>query len=347
VAGTVFAQQSPDDTQAAPPAEDQPPALVPTGPVLQPSDHTPVICDSGAAGFRYVQVSGSGFDAWATQRLVGNVVDATGKPRIHWASVWVSPQGRLTLEVNVCADPFQSRPALAAGDYTVSVGQGNGGTIAATTISLASPPEPAPAPEGDQSAPDAGSVPAASSNPAAPATPMTFLIPTVQAQPAPTPLPIVSLAAPTPTAGPRTGLGSLQQPYPVGAPGLLVDGWQLIVTGVTPDAYNGIKAAVTSSIAPAADQRDFMLRVQATYTGPGTGVFSGVRLALLSGIQTSYDQIHNNCGVIPDSLPPNVVTSGTTVRGNVCFTVRASDIDTLTLVDNQTSSADQVFFALK
>jgi len=27
--------------------------------------------------------------------------------------------------------------------------------------------------------------------------------------------------------------------------------------------------------------------------------------------------------------------------------VRASDIDTLTLVDNQTSSADQVYFALK
>jgi hypothetical protein len=329
----VFAQED------QPTPEDQAP---PTGPVLQPADYSPVICDPGAPGFRYVEVRGSGFDAWARQHLVGDVIDASGVLQIHWASVWVTPQGGLTLEVNLCGDPFQKRPALGVGDYTVAVGQAGSSPIAATTISLASPPEPLA--EGDQT-PPAGDQAATNPNPTPTPATSTFVIPTVQSQAVATLYPVASMPAPTPTPSPRTGLGSQQQPYPMGAPGNLVDGWQLIVTGVTPDAYNGIKAAVTSSTAPAADQRDYMIRVQATYLGPGTGVFGSARLALVSGIQTSYDQIHNNCGVIPDSLAPNVVTSGTTVRGNVCFTVRASDVDSLVMLDNQASPADQVYFS--
>src|SRR5690242_12749948 len=108
LAGTVFADES-SDAQSAP-ADDQSQDQGPTGPVLQPSDYTPVICDPGSSRLRYVEVRGSGFDAWATQRLVGNVVDASGAPQIHWSSVWVTPRGQLTLEVNLCADPFQKRP---------------------------------------------------------------------------------------------------------------------------------------------------------------------------------------------------------------------------------------------
>jgi hypothetical protein len=139
----------------------------------------------------------------------------------------------------------------------------------------------------------------------------------------------------------------LQQPYPPGAPGTLVDGWQLVITGVTPDAYTGIKADVPSAIAPAADQRDYMVRAQATYQGSGVGVFSGVRLALISATGNKYDQVYNSCGAIPAPLPPNVVTSGTTVRGNTCFMVRASDIGSLVLFDNQISESDRVYFALQ
>ncbi|HEX8967764.1 MAG TPA: hypothetical protein VF937_07790 [Chloroflexota bacterium] len=350
LSGTALADGSSDtpggsDAQDATPADTQPPS----GPLLQPADNAPTICDPNAAGFRYLEVRGTGFDAWATQHLVGNVVDASGAAQIQWANVWVSPEGRLTLEVNLCADPFQQRPALAAGDYTVSVGQSAGSPIAAASISLSPPAEAA---EGSDAAglqsPDVGTVPGTTvGRPTPTAPPSSLVVPNVQAQPTPTPLPIASLPSPTPTAGPRTGLGSSRQPYPPGTPGNLVDGWQLVVTGVTPDAYAGIHADVPSAVAPAADQSDFMIRAQATYLGPGSGVFSGVRLSLLSGTQTTYDQIHNSCGVIPDSLPPIVATSGTTVRGNVCFTVRASDIGSLVLFDNQSSVADQLFFALQ
>ncbi len=341
LATSVFAQESTGD-QTAPSTDQTAPSTTidqgPTGPVLQPADYTPVICDPNAAGFRYLEVRGTGFDAFATQHLVGSVVDASGTPQIHWSNIWVSPQGQLTLEVNLCADPMQNRPALPVGDYTIAVGQGNGGAIAATGISLAPPSEPG-----------AEDVPAGVVGTVAPtATPFTYVIPNVQAQPSPTPLPVGSLAAPTPTPGPRTGLGSLQQPYPQGAPGQLVDGWQMVVTGVTPDAYTGIKADVPSATAPASDQRDFMVRVQATYVAPGTGVFSGARLALLNtATQQTYDQVRNSCGVIPEAVVPSVSPQGATVRGNVCFMVRASDIGSLVAFDNQTSPADQVFFALQ
>jgi hypothetical protein len=89
-----------------------------------------------------------------------------------------------------------------------------------------------------------------------------------------------------------------------------------------------------------------MIRVQATYVGPGTGVFSGSRLALISTAQNQYDQVHNSCGVVPDFLQPNVVTQGTVVLGNVCFVVRSSDIGSLTLFDYQSSPSDQVYFKL-
>jgi hypothetical protein len=333
--GTAFAQEEPPQDQ--PPTQDEAPA----GPVLAPANYTPIICDPSAASFRYLEVRGTGFNAWATQRLVGSVVDAAGAPRISWSSIWVSPQGRLTLEVNLCADPIQKRPALPAGDYTVSVGTPTG-TVAATGISLTTPPEP-----GEETAPAASASPQARPNPAPTETPFVYIIPTLEGQSNATPLPVAVLPEATPTPGPRTGPGSLQQPLPQGATGMLVDGWQLVITGVTPDAFKGIKTDVPSATSPASDQRDFMVRAQATYQGPGTGVFSGARLALMSAAGTTYDQIYNSCGVIPAPLPPIVITAGNTVRGNVCFTVRASDSGTLVLFDNQVSDADRVYFTLQ
>src|SRR5207248_2875021 len=157
-----------------------------------------------------------------------------------------------------------------------------------TGISLAPPPEE------DETEPVATATP----RPAVPtSTPFTYVIPTLPNQASPTPLPIAGLPTPTPAAGPRTGPGSVQQPLPPGAPGALVDGWQLVITGVSPDAFKGIQTDVPSATPPASDQRDFMIRAQATYQGPGTGVFSGVRLGLVStATQFVYDQIHNSCG---------------------------------------------------
>jgi len=342
LATTVFAQSSGGSDQSSPQPEDQ----APTGPILQPSDYSPVICDPNAAGFRYLEVRGSGFDAWSTQHLVGNLFDASGAAREHWSSVWVSPQGQLTLEVNLCADPIQKHPALDVGDYTVAVGQGNGATIATAGISLAPPTEPGTEPE--QTAPMPAGTPISQSSTLLTPTPFTYVIPQIQAQPTFTPIPIPGVPTATPAAGPRTGAGSLQQPLPLGAPGNLVDGWQLVIQGVTPDAYTGIKAEIPLANAPASDQRDYVVRAQATYLGQGTGVFGSVRVALYStATSLTYDQVSNSCGPIPDPLTPNVVTQGQAERGNICFVVRAGDIGSLVAFDNQPNASDRVYFALQ
>jgi len=233
------------------------------------------------------------------------------------------------------------------------VGQGAGAPIAATGISLAPPAEPGAEPD-DTLPADVQASPTPNAQPSA--TPFTYVIPTILPMPSPTPLPLpaalggAAAAAPTATPAPAQGssFGSVQRPYPIGAPGNLVDGWQLLVTGVSPDAFTGIQAEVPSAIAPASDQRDYVVRVQATYLGQGTGVFSSVRLALLSTLtQLTYDQLVDGCGTIPDPLTPTTVTEGTTVRGNVCFVVRAADIGSLVTFDNQPNPADRVYFALQ
>jgi hypothetical protein len=109
---------------------DQPVDQAPVGPILQASDHAPVVCDPATHGFRFVEVRGSGFDAWASQRLVANLLDGKGTAQMQCGSVWVSARGGLTLEVNLCADPFQSRPGLPAGSYTIAVGDSSGAPIA-------------------------------------------------------------------------------------------------------------------------------------------------------------------------------------------------------------------------
>jgi hypothetical protein len=298
------AQESSD----APPVEEVAPT--PTGPTLQPSSTAPVVCDPGKNGFRFLEIRGSGFDAWATKRLAGNLTDASGAAQMQWNSVWISPQGRLTLEVNLCRDPFRGRPALAVGDYTVAVGPVGGQPIAATTVSLTPPPA-----EGDATAPDLEGEPAA--------------------------------GIPGTAATPRTGPGSREQPLPLGTSTKLADGWQFVVSNVVPDGFNQIHSAIPSALAPPADQRNVLIGVQAIYVGQGSGVLSGVRFGLIGKSGQSYDQLKNGCGLIPDSLPPTLIAPGTGIAGNVCFSVPSGDVDGLLLFDNQAGDADRVYFALR
>jgi hypothetical protein len=264
---------------------------------------------------------------------------------VQWNSVWVSPQGRLTLELNLCGDPYRGRAALPAGTYTVAVGSARQ-PIAATTFDL-TPPQDTSEPA-DEVAPalpvDVTVTPAPSATPAAP-----FVNQQPTATPFPTfTLPVLANSTPTPAPTPRTGLGTQDDPFPMGTPGLLADGFQMVVTGVTPDAWTGIHDAVPSNTqAPSSDQRDFEVRVQATYQGQYTGVFSGLRLALVGPNGVMYDQLHNSCGTLPDSVPPNLLTPGGVTRGNVCFVVRASDIPSLVLVDNETTQNDRQYFSVR
>jgi hypothetical protein len=366
LAGSAFAAANQDTspvtpTDAAQPtdaAEQSEPGepAAPSGPLLVAADAAPLVCNADVNRLQYLEVRGNGFDAWALQRLSGSVVDGLGRPRANWSSVWVSPQGRLTLELNLCADRLRGRPALEPGSYTVQVGPAGGAAIAATSVELANPPEPAAdeaMPPNTAPAPEANTGPAstpasagtattpAPTNPATAGTSTTPAAANTGTTTGTTAGTATNAAAPA-----RSGLGSLQQPFPLGSGALLADGWQLIVTGVTPDAWDGIHRVFPSTKSPASDQRAFMIRIEATFRGEGSGLFTAGRLALLSTSGEIYEQIHDACGIIPDVPPPNLVGSGGVSRGNVCFTVRASDVDALVLFDTLASPAERQYLAL-
>jgi len=301
-----------DDSSGALAPDDTAQPAPPSGPSLQPSDSSPVVCDPSKTGFRFLEIRGSGFDPWASQRLVGNLVDGAGVPQVQWGSVWVSPQGKLTLEVNLCNDPFRGRPALAAGSYTVAVGAGAGPAIAATTVSLNPPPD---------TGTDAATAPDVEGAPAG--------------------------GLPSAVSTPRTGPGSRTQPMPLGASTTLSDGWQFVVRSVNADAFDAVHTAVPSAVAPPPDQRYVLLGVQAIYVGQGSGVLSGIRFGLVGKSGAMYDQIKSGCGAIPNTLPSTLVQPNGGLAGNICFSVPASDMDGLLLFDNQSNQGDRIYFALR
>jgi hypothetical protein len=140
VLGAIMASAQEEDTAPTPTEVAEPAG--PTGPVLAATDPAPQACDAGTTRQRFLEVRGSGFDAWALQRLQGTVLDGAGRPQMSWNSIWVSPQGRLTLEIGLCASTFRGRGALGPGTYSVFVNSPSGAPIASAAIDLAGPATP-------------------------------------------------------------------------------------------------------------------------------------------------------------------------------------------------------------
>jgi hypothetical protein len=315
-------EQPPDESGGGPV-----PTLTPTRPVA------PICQVAGTAG-RYLQIRGTGFDAWIDQRLPGSLTDADGNPEGGWRTIWVDPNGNVTLAVNLCDDIAARRGPLAPGTHWVFIRDGSGGDpIASTSFDLSDQPAPArevPLPRPQQP----GTAPVVVVPPLDPSTytpaPVPTYVPPAQSQP---------------SSMPVTGPGSRQQPLPMGSTITLYDGWQLTVTGTTPDAWSGIHAAVPSNVGPAPDQQYFEVRVQAIYTGSGSGFFNDLRLAV-AGPNTTYDQVRNSCGLIPDEVPATLAASGGVARGNVCFAVRKSDANSLAVYDSLAPEASRTYVAL-
>lgn len=324
-------------------ADDTPPEA--TGPTLTPAQSNVGVCDPAHPAARYLQVMGTGFDAWAGARLAGSVVDENGNGVATWKSIWVNPGGDLTLEVNVCDDPYLRRAALDPGDYVVSVTSPAGDeTLAATTIAIGD--FPALSVPGSATTTPIPALPTATAPPT-----VAITVPSAVLTPAATGAASAPSLAPlllSPTPSPRTGVGSRQSPLPEGAPGDLGDGWQLAVTGVTPDAWTGSSQSFQpTNKGPANNLQYFLVRIQATYTGQGSSSFSEYRLALVGATTGPYTVVQNSCGAAPDELPPTLVSTGGVVRGNVCWAVRSTDVPSLVMYDQQMPEVSRLYFALR
>jgi hypothetical protein len=322
LAATIYADDEEEDATSAP--------------TLTPARTEVSICSQAGSGGRFLEIRGIGFDGWVDQRLPGVLLDQDGNQQARWRSIWVDPTGRLTVEVNLCEDPNAGRGSLAPGTYQVAISDGSGGDpIATTSFDLLDQPPPAHEP---LPSPPVRQPPASPAVVVPPPDPTGFT-------PAVVP-PYVPPSTVSSTSAPRTGPGSREQPLPLGSPLSLSDGWQVTITGVTPDGWSGIHDAVPSNKGPAPNLQFFVLRVQAVYNGTGSALFSGLRLGLASPSST-YDEVNNGCGLISDPLLPTLVGTGGVVRGNVCFAVRTSDAGQVVVYDTLAAEPDRVYELLR
>lgn len=147
-----------------------------------------------------------------------------------------------------------------------------------------------------------------------------------------------------PEPPPPPAVGTRANPIPFGSVALLGDGWRLAVVSSTPNANEAVAARNQFNDPPAQGRQFYIARIRATYTGGSSASFDGsYRLRAVGRAAVSYSTFADTCGVIPDEIPSATVFPGGTVEGNVCWSVRTSDVDSLVMYDD----TSRKFFSLR
>ena len=158
------------------------------------------------------------------------------------------------------------------------------------------------------------------------------------------------VAGEKPAEGASAGQGTRDDPVPLGTAADVGD-WTVKVTDVVPDATKQIATQNQFNEPPPAGSQFFLITLEATYHGDKPAPFwVSMSYSVVGQSATSYSSGSNGCGVVPKSMldVPEVFEGGT-IEGNICFAVRAEDVDTLVLYLSPLISLgnDDVFFALR
>jgi hypothetical protein len=124
------------------------------------------------------------------------------------------------------------------------------------------------------------------------------------------------------------------------------EGWRIRVNGSVPNATRAVLAENQFNDPPAAGRQFFMINVTATYAGGGKStLLGGVSFGALGRSNVAYDS-GDSCGVVPKELDTfKDVFTGGKLTGNVCFSVRKSDVASLLLmVEPSISLNDRLVF---
>ena len=149
----------------------------------------------------------------------------------------------------------------------------------------------------------------------------------------------VAAACTTAFVGTATGAvhatGDRAHPYPVHKSVVIPssDGWKLRVNKSVPNATQQVLDENMFNDKPAAGRQFFMINVKLTYVGKGSSSpYSGLTLKALGRSNVAYDY-SDDCGVTPNELDDfKKVYSGGSISGNVCFSVKKSDVSSLLLL---------------
>jgi hypothetical protein len=145
--------------------------------------------------------------------------------------------------------------------------------------------------------------------------------------------------------------GDRLNPYPLGTPVQLAQGWSVKVNSAIINA-NAQVEAVNGNVPPPAGKQYSLVNLSMTYTDSGSGdlgLFAKSYLVTEGAGHVSYAADYQCTTPAPDLGVVGQVLSGQTETGNLCFVVASNDASTLRLNGPPTPDEMQVpvWFALR
>lgn len=249
--------------------------------------------------------------------------------------------GRVTIPeiTNVWIQPFTSAAIELLPTYTPEPAR----SIATLESLPTYTPEPAialanPAPTNTPASPTPTPEPTSTRTPAPTYTPA----PTSTPQPTYTPKPTATPTK-TPTPLPR---GTRSRPIRLGNQIVTHDGFSLWVEEVIEDATQIVLAENPFNDPPVPGNQFVMIRIKVKNNSPKTQSF--VAPWRLSAVGNSNVEYSESCGVLPDKFDGfRDLFQGGELSGNICLTVKSSDINSLVMYDSGYFGENSIFFALR
>jgi len=165
----------------------------------------------------------------------------------------------------------------------------------------------------------------------------------------------IVIVTPTSRAGADGGAlgeaaGTREEPIPLCTEADAGSGWRITVLGADPNGTEEVLAENQFNEPPDGGRRFFLIRVSATFAGPGSAsIFGGLGFRAVGRSAVAYDS-GMGCGVLPDALPSTEVFEGGTIEGNICFAVSDEDIGSLVLFTDSYltfDDEDRVYYSLR
>jgi hypothetical protein len=129
------------------------------------------------------------------------------------------------------------------------------------------------------------------------------------------------------------------------------EGWKLRVNKSIRNATRSVLKWNKFNTPPRAGNQFFIINITLAYSGKGAdSPFAPTRLWAVGRSNVTYSVADDSCGGIPGQLHfQTKVHSGRRITGNMCFSVRKTDVRSLLLIYQATFSPNkrQVFFRVR
>jgi hypothetical protein len=150
---------------------------------------------------------------------------------------------------------------------------------------------------------------------------------------------------------PSAKSGSLKHPIPIGLSADLGNGWRVRVVGAVPNANQQVLATDPSNNPPPAGKQFYMVKLAASLRGKKAKYLNaGFRFRSVSKSKKVYTTFNDSCGLLPDTdleTENRQTLPGGKVSGNICWTVRTTDVPRLIMFNAPGAGGKLIYFALR